>query len=163
MDNIFDEKLSQEAKNVLPNLSNQERIIEYKKLSFKRDKNLNFDFRDYRSLKELFKAIYYRNLSIDKAERIQDEYEAQFAALEKYKRKNSYYVTARKNLLINAKKFYDGSGMIINAIKDKIFPLNSEDVFENEDEDEDRFYSEELAPIPEFSDFEEETLEHMPN
>ena len=48
--------------------------------------------------------------------------------------------------------------MIINAFKDKIFPLSL-----NEDEDEDRSYSEKLAPIPEFPDFEEETLENMPN
>ena len=81
VDDIFDEELSQEAKNVLPKLSNQEKIIEYKKFSFKRDKNLDFDFRDYRSLKELFKAIYYRNLSIDEAEKIQHEYEVQLAAL----------------------------------------------------------------------------------
>ena len=81
VDDIFDEELSQEAKNVLPKLSNQEKSIEYKKFSFKRDKNLDFDFRDYRSLKELFKGIYYRNLSIDEAEKIQDEYEVQLTAL----------------------------------------------------------------------------------
>ena len=87
MDDIFNEKVSQETKNVLAKLSNQEKIIKYKKLSFKRDKKLEFDFRDYRSLKELFKAIYCRNISICKAERIQDEYETQFAVLKKYKQK----------------------------------------------------------------------------
>ena len=64
---------------------------------------MEFDFTDYRSLKELFKAIYSRNLSIDEAERIQGEYETQFAALEKYRPINFDYLTARKNLLINAK------------------------------------------------------------
>ena len=53
--------------------------------------------------------------------------------------------------------------MIINAFKDKIFPLSLEGFFENEDEDEDRFYSEKLASIPEFPNFEEETLENMPD
>ena len=51
--------------------------------------------------------------------------------------------------------------MIINAFKDKIFPLSLEDFFE--DQDEDRFYSEKLAPIPEFPDFEEKTLRDMPD
>ena len=46
MDDIFDEELSQEPKNVLAKLSNQEKIIEYRKLSFKRDKKIGFDFRD---------------------------------------------------------------------------------------------------------------------
>ena len=51
--------------------------------------------------------------------------------------------------------------MIINAFKDKIFPLSLEDFFE--DQDEDRLYSEKLAPIPEFPDFEEKTLRDMPD
>ena len=50
-----DEELPQEAKNVITKLNNQEKSINYKKLSFKREKKLEFDFRDYSSLKELFK------------------------------------------------------------------------------------------------------------
>ena len=87
-----DEELSQEAIDVLTKLSNQEKIINYKKLSFKMDRNLDFDFRNYRSLKELFKRIYYRNISIDKVERIQDEYEARLAVLERFKARNLDYV-----------------------------------------------------------------------
>ena len=66
---VFDEKLSLEAKNMLSKLSNQEEIINYRKLRFKRDKKLDFDFTDYVSLKQLFKAIYYRNLAIEDAEK----------------------------------------------------------------------------------------------
>ena len=50
--NIFDEHLSQKIKNMLNQLNNQEKSINYERLNFKRDKNLEFDFRDYRSLKE---------------------------------------------------------------------------------------------------------------
>ena len=52
---VLDEELSQQAQDVLTNLSYQEKIINYKKLSFKRDRNLDFDFRSYGSLKELLK------------------------------------------------------------------------------------------------------------
>ena len=83
---------SQETKNVLVKVSNQEKIINYKKLDFRRDSKLKFYFSDYRSLKELFKAIYYRNLSIDKAERIQDEYEPQPSVLKRYRPKNPDYI-----------------------------------------------------------------------
>ena len=62
---------------------NLKKLINYRKLDFRRDNNLEFYFSDYRSLKELFKAIYYINLSIDKAERIQEEFESILAALEK--------------------------------------------------------------------------------
>ena len=44
---------------MLTKLYNQEKIINYEKLSFKRDKNLEFDFSDYRSLKE----IHYKKIS----------------------------------------------------------------------------------------------------
>ena len=99
---MLDEELSQEAQNVLIKLNNQEKIIDYKKLDFRRDKDLKFEFSDYRSLEELIKAIYYRNISIDRAERTQDD--ALLNALEKYKPRNPGYIEKRKNLLSNAKK-----------------------------------------------------------
>ena len=109
---MLGEELSQEAKNVLIRLSNQEKIIKYAKLDFRRDSDLEFYFSDYRSLKKLFKAIYYRNLSIDKAERKQDDFVSVFNTLEKYRPRNSDYVTARKIFWINAKKIYDGILML---------------------------------------------------
>ena len=102
---MLDEELPEEAKNVLVRLSNHEKIIDYKKLDFSRDNNLEFYCSDYRSLKKLIKAICYRNLPIDKAEKIQDEYEAQLAALERYRPRNPDYIEKRKNLLNNAKNF----------------------------------------------------------
>ena len=55
--NIFDEHLSQKIKNMLNQLNNQEKGINYKRLNFKRDKNLEFDFRGYRSLKEFLRKF----------------------------------------------------------------------------------------------------------
>ena len=89
---------------MLVKLNNQEKIIDYRKLDFKRHKNFGFEFSDYRSLKELFKGIYYRNISMEEAERIQDEYEAQLNALENYRPRKPDYVEKRKKLLSNAKK-----------------------------------------------------------
>ena len=84
---------------------------------------MKFEFSHYRSLKELFKATYYRNRSIDKAERIQDKYEAILIALERYKPRNPDYVKAREKLLVNAKKKFmmEGREMIINEFKDNYF------------------------------------------
>ena len=145
---MHDEELSQESKDVLARLSNQENIIKYKKLDFRIDKDLKFEFSENRPLKELFKAIDYRNLSIDKAGRIKDGYEAILIALERYRPRNSDYVKARKKLLINAKKFYDRTEMIFNAFKDKIFPLYAEDGYF---EDGERFCTpKDLTPKSEF-------------
>ena len=63
----------------------------------------DFNFREYDSLKELFEKFYYKNLPIEDVEEKQDKCMAILNALEKYGPKKSEYVTARNNLLINAK------------------------------------------------------------
>ena len=105
--------------------------------SFKRDRNLEFDFRDYKSLKEFFKDIYCKKFSIKEAESIQEEFKAVLTALEKYKPRDSEYKNKKLKLLENVKRFYDGQEVIINAFKNKIFPLyHKESMFEDKDEDD---------------------------
>ena len=58
--NIFD-KILKKQRIWSPNLKIKKKI-DCKRLSFKRDKNLEFDFRDSMSLKEFLKSIYYRKL-----------------------------------------------------------------------------------------------------
>ena len=53
---------------MLIKLNNQEKSINYKRLNFMRDKHLEFGSRGYSSLKELFKEIGYRKLSIGRVE-----------------------------------------------------------------------------------------------
>ena len=64
------QELSQEAKNMFEKLSNHEKLIYDMKLNFTWCNKVDYDFSEYRSLKKLFKAIYYRNIKIEKAERI---------------------------------------------------------------------------------------------
>ena len=45
------EELSQEIKNMLEKLNNQEKLINYKKRYLKGGNNSEYDFSDYRSLK----------------------------------------------------------------------------------------------------------------
>ena len=45
------------------------------------------------------------------------------------------HVKKKKSLLINAKNFYDGREMIIDAFKNKIFPLVPTDFEDDVDED----------------------------
>ena len=91
-------------------------------------------------------------------ERIQDEYKAQLAVLERYKPRNSDYVKEKKDHLSNAEKFYDRREMIINAFQDKIFPLSPEGFPEyegrDEDENEDKiFTTKQVTQRYEISDF----------
>ena len=98
--NIFDEELSQKQKICSSNLMLKKKVQH----SFKRDRNLEFDFRDYKSLKEFFKDIYYKKFSIKEAESIQEEFNAVLTALEKYKPRDSEYKNKKLKLLETLKK-----------------------------------------------------------
>ena len=129
------EKLSQEAKNMLEKLNNQEKLINYQKLYLKEGNNAEYDFSDYRSLKEIFKGIYYRKITIEEAEAIQEEFNGVIGALEIYGARKPKYIK-KERLLINARNFYDGRKMIINAFKNKIFPKAPTSFEDDADEDE---------------------------
>ena len=58
---------------------------------------MELDFRDYMSLKEFFKSIYYRNISIENAEMKQDEFNVVLNALKTYSPKNPKYIKDKIN------------------------------------------------------------------
>ena len=107
--------VKQEAKNMLKKLNNQEKLISYRKLNFTGGNKVDYDFSEYRSLKELFKAIYTRNITIEKAEKIQEEFNAITDTLKNYKPKKPKYKENKEKLSINAKSFCDGRKIIINC------------------------------------------------
>ena len=119
------EQLSQEAKNMLEKLNNQEKLVNYKKLYFKGGNKVDYDFTNFISLIELFKAIYHGKILIPGAEREQDEFNDKLNKLERYRPRTSNFKNDKKSLLINGKNFDNGRKMIIKAFKDKIFPLKN--------------------------------------
>ena len=165
---------------MLVKLDNQEELIKYKwRLYFKASDMNEFDFRDFKTVRKLFRAIYYRNLSIEDAETNQITFEGTLNVLERYNPKKPDYKTAKDNLLLNARNLYEGRGVIINAFKDKIFPFGVEEPEDlgkrpDDDESDDESYDEtdnefytprELETIPELSNFEneEETPKDVPD
>ena len=112
------EELSQKAMNILNKLANQEKLIDYRKLNFKRGNNRDYDFSSYRPLKELFRAIYYGEILLGGAEREQNEFDDLLDDLRAYRPRNSEYTKSKESLLINAKNIYDRREMIVDAFKD---------------------------------------------
>ena len=90
-------ELSQEAKNMLEKLNNQLKLINHRKLNFTGGNKVDYDFSEYGSLKELFKAIYYRNITIEKAEIIQEEFNAIIDTLKIINQKKQNIKKAKKN------------------------------------------------------------------
>ena len=79
------EELSQEAKNILEKLNNQEKLINYKKLSFTGGNKKDYDFTNFSSLRELFRTIYYGEILIPGGEREQDEFNESLRLLKEYR------------------------------------------------------------------------------
>ena len=62
------------------------------------------DFSDYKTFKELFSDLYYRNMTIDEAEENQNEFDGVFGALSIYSAKKKEYIEAKNEILNNAEK-----------------------------------------------------------
>ena len=54
---------------MLKKLYNQEKLIDYRKLNFREGNNVDYDFSNFRPLREPFRAIYYGEILIPGTER----------------------------------------------------------------------------------------------
>ena len=79
--------------------------MDYRKLKIRDGNNITYDFSDYKTFKELFRDLYYRNMSIDEAERRQDEFDGVLGVLSTYSTKKKEYIEVKNRLLNNAKKY----------------------------------------------------------
>ena len=82
------------------NLVIKKKNIDYKSLGFNRDRNLEYGFRDYKSLKGLFKDNYQKKLSIK--EKVQEEFNAVSSELKKCNPRNSASNDEKLRLLNNS-------------------------------------------------------------
>ena len=65
----FKEPLSSEAKALIEKIRTIQKNVDYKKLKITGGNNVTYDFSDYKTFKELFRDLYYRNMTIDEAEK----------------------------------------------------------------------------------------------
>ena len=114
----------------------------------------HYDFRMYKSLKELFRTIYYGEMLILAIEREQSVFDDKIEELKKYRPRTTDNTDTKNNLLNNARNFYDGREMIINTFKNKLFPFYSGNYYEEFKEESSE--SEGEDKIPDIS-----TLEQM--
>ena len=108
-----DQPLSSEAKELIKEIKTIKKNVDYRKLKIKGGNMKDYDFSYYKTFKELFRDLYYRNITIDEAESKQDEFNAVLHLLKNYSPKHDKYVTLKNNLVDNASKFYEGREKII--------------------------------------------------
>ena len=69
--NFVKEPLRLEAKPLIDETGSIQKDVDYRKLIIRDVNNVTYDFGDYKTFKELFRDIYYRNMTIDEAEKKQ--------------------------------------------------------------------------------------------
>ena len=127
---FVDQPLSFEAKELINEIKTIQKNVDYRKLKIRGGNNTDYDFSDYKTCKELFKGLYYRKITIEEAEREQDEFNAIIGVLEDYTPRNNKYIEAKNKLLNYVKKIYEGREKIIEGFKNEIFPFNCDEAYE---------------------------------
>ena len=127
---FVDQPLSFEAKELINEIKTIQKNVDYRKLKIKGGNNVDYDFSDYKTFKELFRDLYYRKTTIDEAKRIQEEFDVAVNSLKNYAPTDNKYVEAKNKLLNNAKNFYEGREKIIEGFINKIFSLYYNQLYE---------------------------------
>ena len=127
---FVDQPLNSKAKELINEIKNIQKNVDYRKLKIRGGNNVDYDFSDYKTFKELFRDLYYKETTIDDVKGKQDEFSAVIAVLKDYAPRDNKYVEANNRLLNNAKKFYEGREKIIEGFKNKIFPFYYDEIYE---------------------------------
>ena len=78
-----------------------------------------YDFSDFKTFNELFRGLYYKNITINDAEMKQNEFNLILDTLNNYSPKTQKYIEAKNSLTNNANNFYEGREKIIKGLKKK--------------------------------------------
>ena len=81
---FVDQPLSSEANELIEEIKTIQKNVNNRKLKFKGGNMKDYDFSDYKTVKELFRDLYDRNITIDEAERKQDEFNTVLHVLKNY-------------------------------------------------------------------------------
>ena len=82
-----EEPLSLEAKGLIEEIKIIQKDVDYRKLKITGGNETTYAFSAYKTFKELFRDLYYRNMTIDEAEKTQDKFVGVLGALSVYSAK----------------------------------------------------------------------------
>ena len=103
--------------------------IDSRKLKIRAGSNVDYDFSDYKTFKELFRDLYYKQITTDEVERKQDEFNEIIGVLEDYTPKANKYIEAKNH---NVKKIYEWREKIIEGLKNGTFPFDYDEAYEEQ-------------------------------
>ena len=120
---FVEETLSLEAKGLIEEIKIIQKDVDSIKSKTTGGNNITYDFSDYKTFKELFTDLYYKNMSINEAERKQMEFDGALRALSTYPAKKKKYLEAKNKLLNNVKTFTREEKKLLKCLKMEYFRL----------------------------------------
>ena len=105
---FVEELLSPKANDLINEIRSIQKDVNYRKLKFTGGNGVTYYFSDCKTFKELFGDIYYRHMSINKAERKQDEFNAVLSTFSRYSPRGQKYIEAKNELLDDVQNFLLG-------------------------------------------------------
>ena len=121
------EPLSLEAKALIEEIRIIQKDVNYRKLIIRSGKGVAYDFSNYKTFRELYRDLCYKEMAINDAEMRQNEFISIIDALNDYISKLQKYNEAKNSLLNNVKNFYEGREKIIEGFKKGIFSKSDDD------------------------------------
>ena len=129
---LVKESLSPEVQALIEEIRTIQKDVGYRKLTIRGGNNSTYDFSDFETFKELFRDLYYKKMTIDNAKIKQNEFYSKLTVLSNYTPKAQKYIESKNKLLDNEKNFHKGRKEITEGFKNGIFPLQSDDEFEEQ-------------------------------
>ena len=142
--------LSPEGIEASNKLVEKEKSINYSYLYMKPTPKQEHSFIEFKPMVSLFRTTYYGDMRIPAIERSQNIFERKIERLKKYTPGTEINIDDKDKVLKNAENLYEGRKIIIDAFKNKLFPLASGNYYE-----EFREESPSSSPTPEREDKEE--------
>ena len=130
--NFIKEPLSPEAEDLIEQIRTIQKDVDYRQLKITGGNKVTHNFSDCKTFNDLSKDLYPKKMTIDDAEIKQNEFKAILDILCNYTPKAQKYIEAKNELLNNVKNFFKGREKIIKGFKEGIFPLESDDEFEEQ-------------------------------
>ena len=124
------EPLSSEAEALIGEIRAIQKNVDYRKLKIIGGNKVTYGFSDCKTFNELYRDLYYKNMTINNAEMKQNKFNSKRDALNNYSPKNKKNIEAKNSLINNAKNVYEGREKIIEVFKEGIFLINPVDKFE---------------------------------
>ena len=114
---FVNQPLSFKAKELINEIKAIQKNVDYRKLKIRGGKNADYDFCDYKTFKELFRDLYYKQTTIDYVTRKQDEITGVMGDLKAYAPRDNKYVEAKNKLVNNIETFTKGEKKLLKGLK----------------------------------------------